>query len=256
MNLIDIIYELSNNLITGLELYCDNNLKQSDINIFSLALNRNTSLQFLTINYIYNENLDYSPFFEALYSHNLKYLKINGSTNKIINFLINLLHINKSIETLILYNVIIPDIKLFITILENNILKSLILRRNNIKHITPIAEALKTNSSLIELCLGSNKLTYINPLIEALKINKTLKILWLDSNQISMIDDFIQLLKLDGPLQFINIYCNPIRNSHLLLRLLKDNNTLKYFNYLYNSVSNDGIMLLNEIYKENKVIKV
>ena len=58
MSLIDIIYELSNNLITGLELNCDNNLNQSDINTFSLALSRNTSLQFLTVNHIYNENLD------------------------------------------------------------------------------------------------------------------------------------------------------------------------------------------------------
>jgi len=257
LNMYEVIKNLSKNLIVNLDIDCNKIiLNQNIINNFSSILEKNNSLQFLTINNINNKNLDYTLFFKALYYHNLKVLKINGSFPEIINLLIDLLNVNKSIETVILYFVEITDIKSFIKILDNNIIKSLILRRNNIKNITPIAETLKTNTSLVELCIGSNNITYINPLVEALKINKTLKILWLDNNKISILDDFIQLLKLNGPLQFINIYCNKTRNTQLLLRLLVDNKILKYFNYLDNSISKDGLKILNEIYKENNIIKI
>lgn len=76
--------------------------------------------------------------------------------------------------------------------------------------ISPLASALKENSSLLRAYLGQNKILDISPLSEALKANSSLEGLDLSDNKITDISSLTQPLIDNTSLQLLKLSRNQI----------------------------------------------
>ena len=125
------------------------------------------------------------------------------------------------------FNTIILTLKLNIP------LKILILKNNQIDNkVIAIAEALKTNTTLLKLALDGNHIisSGVRAIAEALNINTTLTILSLNSNR---------------------IYRSGIS---ALAKTLKINKTLKTLNLEYTCIDKDGAILIANALKQNTTL--
>lgn len=125
------------------------------------------------------------------------------------------------------FNTIILALKLNIP------LKILILKNNQIDNkVIAIAEALKTNTTLLKLALDGNHIisSGVRAIAEALNINTTLTILSLNSNR---------------------IYRSGIS---ALAKTLKINKTLKTLNLEYTCIDKDGAILIANALKQNTTL--
>ena len=125
------------------------------------------------------------------------------------------------------FNTIILALKLNIP------LKILILKNNQIDNkVIAIAEALKTNTTLLKLALDGNHIisSGVRAIAEALNINTTLTILSLNSNKIyrSGISALAKTLKINKTLKTLNLEytCIDKYGARLIANALKQNTTL------------------------------
>ena len=125
------------------------------------------------------------------------------------------------------FNTIILALKLNIP------LKILILKNNRIANkVIAIAEALKTNTTLLKLALDGNHIisSGVRAIAEALNINTTLTILSLNSNRIyrSGISALAKTLKINKTLKTLNLEytCIDKYGARLIANALKQNTTL------------------------------
>ena len=125
------------------------------------------------------------------------------------------------------FNTIILALKLNIP------LKILILKNNQIDNkVIAIAEALKTNTTLLKLALDGNHIisSGVRAIAEALNINTTLTILSLNSNRIyrSGISALAKTLKINKTLKTLNLEytCIDKYGARLIANALKQNTTL------------------------------
>ncbi|KAG0049742.1 hypothetical protein BGZ89_004087, partial [Linnemannia elongata] len=127
------------------------------------------------------------------------------------------------------------------------------------KELVPLAEALKTNSTLTSLNLQENKIgsPEVQLMAEAFKTNSTLTTLWLGYNSIG--DDGAQALsealKTNSTLTTLELQYNSIgdNGAQALSEALKTNSTLTTLN-LGNLIGPDGAQALAEALKTNSTL--
>ncbi|KAF9116593.1 hypothetical protein BGW39_002695, partial [Mortierella sp. 14UC] len=144
----------------------------------------------------------------------------------------------------------------------NSTLTALDLQDNKIgsREAQIIAEALKTNSTLITLHLGNNTIgdNGAQSLSVALKINSTLAILDLKGNSIRDVGAkaLSEALKTNSTLTTLDLTNNSIWFGGLLTfsEALKDNSTLTTLDLYNNLIGDDGAKALSEALKTNSTL--
>ncbi|OAQ25531.1 RNI-like protein [Linnemannia elongata AG-77] len=144
----------------------------------------------------------------------------------------------------------------------NSTLTALDLQDNKIgsREAQIIAEALKTNAKLITLHLGNNMIgdNGAQSLCVALKINSTLTTLDLKGNLIRDVGALAlsEALKTNSTLTTLDLKGNSIWFGGLLAfsEALKDNSTLTTLDLYYNSIGDDGAKALTDALKTNSTL--
>ncbi|KAK3819060.1 MAG: hypothetical protein J3R72DRAFT_529307 [Linnemannia gamsii] len=128
--------------------------------------------------------------------------------------------------------------------------------------LEPLAEALKTNSTLTTLNLRGNSIGHngAKALAEALKTNSTLTTLDLWNNSIGSdgAKALAEALKTNSTLTTLNLNRNSIGGdgAKALAEALKTNSTLTTLNLEYNKIGDDGAKALAEALKTNSTLTI